>query len=739
MPIEFDRFRDNAHFNKFYGPDAASRSGNSTAPYTRGWTNRYGPPGVNEFIRSDYYDYLANPGVVDNTGILGQRRPFQTSYYAPWYGPVNNIYKVTISGIVNDGGNGSCIDCDDLNGEFYVNLTSQQPAVKDAFGILNEPSIGVSPTIRQARGHTWQGSIGRNREPPCGNIFSSGRIIESLGFNGITSSYDGRFNRLHLTLTQNPVDDEAGTGAIPSGGNVYLFAYFPGNADFRPGITFGSNNYGAAFIKDFGYIDNYDLEQAKHRPLMLEGSHTLTVYSGTVYANTDNPQTISGPNKTTYVFHASGDNTCNYYNATCSIEPYKTDYWDYRQTKTFFETPYGLPTTDGNAHFCSGNKVAHFLPSAFQVSLTGVTNNFINPLCVDCSGFFREPITLRRKNDTSTPNFRYEWVSTEVQSYISKYNICEYGCYDYNKNASFPGTPYFGLDNWQRARELPPQAYCHNKVRLDLIQSGVASTFNTPTSGYIVTAELSFFNGPVIGPKFTKEICVHPNCSYTLSSGYNPAVGLINCISDSLYQGGWVVDSGLRFVSNTIISPNDSGIYQNTSTAHLCNFMNASPNIITNTHYSDFRQVSTRSVPCIFNDEKKLPQTLTVNYASAEGQVTYIYNNSPIQLCTYDGAPGNGFIGSFIYFNGYNFLCPFFGLDAIRGGTLPPANVYQASPLPGGNIVIGPNVGSKTNAKVDYSTANWTTAISGTYTRGFFIIPFTITATLGDFVTIDYP
>lgn len=735
MPIEFDRIKDNTHFNKFYGTQAASRSGNSTAPYTLGWSNRYGPPGANERVYSDYYDYLANPGVVQNTGILGHKRPFQTTFYQPWYGPVNNIYKVSISGIANDGGPGSCIDCDKLNGDFYVNITSQQVPFINNFPTFIESHIGVSPTVHQSRGHLWQGSIGRNREPPCGNIFSSGRI--DILSDGITTSYDGRFNKLYMSLSQNPIDDGAGTGATPSGGNVYLFAYFPGNPDYRAGND-TVNNYGAAFVKDFGYIDIYDLELAKHRPLMLEGSHSLIPYSGTVYAGIDNPNTITGPPNTRYYFHASGDNTCNYTNALCTIEPYKESYWDYRQVKTFFETPYGLPTTDSQAHFCSGNQVAHFVPSAFRVNLSGVNANFTNNLCLDCNTYYKEPITLRR---STGGNFRYEWVSTEVQSYITKYNICEYGCYDYNKNASFPGFPYFGLDNWQRARDLPPQSYCHNKVTLDLIQSGTAPYFNIPSSGYRVTAELSFYNGPVVGPKFTKQICESPNCTYLLAiSGYNPAVGLINCLQDSLYSGGWIVDSGLSFISNSV-STIESGIYMNTSAAHLCNFTNATPIVVPNTHYSDFRDVSTRAVPCIFNTRKKIPQTLTMNYASADGQVTYIYNNSPLQLCTYDDAP-QGNYRPYIRFDGTNFLLPFLTLSDIAGGTLP-TTYYAFNGSPGGNIVIGPNVGSKTNARVDFDTANWTTAISGTYYKivgfGGILVPFTITATLGDFVTIDYP
>lgn len=807
MPIEFSRIKDNQHFNRFYGSEATARSGYSTAPYTLGWNNRYGPPGANERVNVDCYDISANPGNVINSGIEGSTSAAMhllNTPYAPWIGPTNNIYKITIAGIKNDTNplnSGACADCDRLNGTYYVNrsvesmgTTSYQEPPAGQFNnqSLSMPYLYLSNNGSFAArnlndGSLWYAPIAKETDidTPCGNQFNGYHNLLSVSQDrGYIYQPTSEF--VNLFLAQYPV----GTNSVGSRtGTVALYVSIGAAINQTPGINGYENyTYNAAFRKSFGQLNLHDVhdfpEDSKKRPLMLEGYHDLEPYTDSIPTTAFSFSLVRQTQP-----RNSGDNQCDWSTATCRVEPYKTTDWDYRQTRYYFENPYGLPVFLSPMASCNGygyryalapTGFLHYIPGAFQLSFEGITNRKTNPLCVDCSGYFHEPITLKATQISPLENLntgntgstvitqRYEWRGNDAEdlptfgtgaSYISKYNICEYGCYSYIKNRIGTGGQ-FGINNGNQAGLLLPgsgyESYCSQKIRLDIVTSGTAiATTGFRTMSSIAT--LSIMNGAVIGPTFTKVLCdnsTSTKCYQNTGSHFiNETDGLVNCLSSSTYDGGWVADTGLRFDRTNNVSSMESGVYYNTAVSHLCDFTNATPILTPNNSFSYQRQAN-RHNPCIVCTDKTFPNTLTVQYASISGSYTKIYTRNGNRCGFNDNPTLVNYPDTFIAdWESVGFGTPTNRLSfniplesTISGGSLAGGKTWTISGF-GANgglytHVIGPNIGTFTNQKLDCANGSWVVTSGVTGTNGpapLNTLPFTVTATVSDFLPITYP
>lgn len=781
MPIEFNRIQNSGYFNKYYG-NYTSVSGWSTAPYSQGWSNRFGPPFANERIDTDGYDVFANPGICIGSGINQGSVPSIVStdingkytfaqdfgYRTPWYGPVNNIYKITIAGITNGSNPGDCTDCSLLNGTYYVNTTDT--SIRGRMDGDPNGNTLVTPPVRINNhvGSTWSSPVSKNKDAPCGNKVYN---INTGGFDYAVFTYEATSEFINLALIQDqPYNGGGFTGSrFTTSGNVLLEVYIGKSlGDVRPTEFTQTDNYNAAFSKNFGPLNLTGGHQNDNRPLMLEGIHTLTPITGSGFYGT--------------LIRNSGDNQCNYLSATCTVEPYKTEDWDFRQTRHFFEEPYGLISYQNGAPMCSGisfpgslntNGYANLIPSAFYLAFSGITNKFTNQLCVPCDTYFSKPVTLKQSSATSqndgfaggnkVSTNRYEWAGNHnSSSYLTKYNICEYGAYDYILNSTSQSASIFNTGfipaNMNPTNPSGFISFGLNKIRFDVISSGYlvpAGGGLSAQSGYrdlSAWAVISIVNGPAVGPTFTKILCSDiTSCLKSGAEGSSYAAnqrhshsGILPCLSSDFWNGGWAVDSGIVMENGYGVSPSASSIYYSSSVAHLCDFTSSQPVIRTNTDFSRGLEPS-RQNPTIFCTNKQVPQTLTVNYTSISGSITYIYNKNGLNnswgdmnqtlLSTTQGV---------IYIDDTDKFKFRWNLNTnLIGGSLSGMfynGVFHNTPYPQ-DIILGTNIGSSGNRIMDCSTGNWSFACSGQYllSPGTNSIIFNITATLGDFVTVDYP
>lgn len=783
MPIEFNRIQNSGYFNKYYG-NYTSVSGWSTAPYSQGWSNRFGPTFANERIDADGYDYFANPGICIGSGIRQGTVPTSTDingkygfaqdfgYRTPWYGPVNNIYKITIAGITNGSAAGDCTDCNLLNGTFYVNTTDTY--INSAMSVDGQSNTLISPPVRINNhiGSTWTSPVSRNKDAPCGNkVFN----LYNGGFHYAVFGYEETSEFINLVLIQDHPYNGGGFTSWPvsSSGNVLLEVYIGPSLGGIGSVTIPQGTkYNAAFSRNFGPLNITGGHENDNRPLMLEGIHELAPITGSGFYGV--------------LIRNSGDNQCNYLSATCTVEPYKTQDWDFRQTRHFFEEPYGLIAYSNNASMCSGiafnsttlnifssyettDGYSNLVPSAFYLSFSGITNKFTNELCVPCDTYFSKPVTLKLNEATDgTVGFagdnvvstnRYEWAGNyNSSSYLTKYNICEYGAYDYIRTSTSQSASIFNTGFVSALNPTNPSGYISyglNKIRFDIVSSGYLVPYNgggLPASGYrdlSALARISIVNGPAVGPTYTKVLCsditscINGGSAGSYLNGRHSHSGILPCLSSDFWSGGWTINSGITMEYGYGVSPSASSIYYSSSVAHLCDFTSSQPIIRTNTDFSRGLQPSKQN-PTIFCTNKQVPQTLTVNYTSISGSTTYVYNKNGLANSWGEYAALASDTYGYIYVDNSNDFKFRWGIKTtLTGGTLTDTfenGVFYNTPYPQ-DFILGPNVGSSGNRKMDCSTGNWSFSGSGQYTKnpGSNTIIFNITATLGDFVTVDYP
>ena len=546
---------ESGNFNRVVEPPYPS--GASAIPYTFGWSNKYAPKPFGVRVRPDIYSsWSRNPKETVPSGtILNQ---------IDYYGPINSIYEVEISGV----GAGNCIDCDSVNGKYYLYSTHNYGS--------NDNTI-IPGTLY--RGVTWFGTA-------CSRI-------KPTNFCGI--------NDIRLTLGVN--NNRWGTATATSGElNLTLVLYrtnaFIKYASQSDGGLIASGNM--VFNKSFGYINSLRYEDRDNKPFMLEGEQRL---SGLVENYNCVWPNIGPPGQTTL-----NNFSCDLSNAIAIIRPFKQQFYDLGTSSLltgsgeFFPGAGNLvnntiPTQNNNyyqglsnthspfpacSNYYSGSTdhliTAHyrnagpsgyaykFRPLLYELSISGLSNNRVNNTCRTCDDFYKRKKNLISRDDNSSileyqdinfpvtdGNFLvshyYTWYSNSVLEQVggtdrvfpNYYNICDHGCNDvYNTSTRVDDFTQGLCNNFINLRIKTSGNYLSSPVMMEAMLmfggvyiSGVAGGITAASSPYALKRVICDDTGPV---KCTQAYRGPTLIIGTINSG---VMGLIDCFDSTIFDGYW--------------------------------------------------------------------------------------------------------------------------------------------------------------------------------------------------------
>jgi hypothetical protein len=604
---------ENDNINKIYG-DGPYPSGASIIPYTWGWSNKYAPRPYGLKVRSSYYSnwaqsYISNSSDRENGG---------SSRYGNYHsaGPVNAIYEVEISGITTTSG--GCVGAESLNKTYYVYLY---------------PDITLGSYLNNIAGNIddgeniWYGKACSLTEPI--NLCNINTLSLTLG-------------AYRYSLLNN--DNLPGLS-----GNVELILrlYYNGHTLINQYSTMGE----LRFKKSYGYMQQTESQYNTLKPNMMEGDIVLQPDTvGTEFLSASPPINIGSQFFGSTV--TSGDFGVNLTNAIAIIRPYKTSFFDVKNSNINFSDNDDFPlhhtnvdgfsTNLGRGYWNANNLtnqniyaaknllqstlgdttfgkligtdlsiasgLYHHIPQTFRLSFSNVTNSGTRGNCVPCNQFYS---AFKNLNIYNIDNglLMYNWVgATQIDSSFTNkysspfrdlnyYNICSNGCNNrllYNIGATtFATRNVYGI--------------CNNILQFSIEASDSGTNayvhfLSSPYSGAVVQTYVS-------SKRFKKVLCEQngatPCWDYVATPYSSGKYGLIDFWSNDTWVSGWTLET---FNKQTLFpafnyTPPEMDVLQ------YCDFSNA--DVILTPHTNP-------GLPCAFTNcticgDYEVPQTATID------------------------------------------------------------------------------------------------------------------------------
>jgi hypothetical protein len=303
----FYQIENSENINKIYTPPYPSGAG--TIPYNWGWVNKYGPRPTTIPVRPSQYSYYANPNITHLLPHINSNTIDRN--YA---GAVNSIYEVEISGIGNLSG--GCISTSGLNRKFLVYLPYYD------------------------NDNNTTGGIGYN-------TYWFGRTCDRAKIVNLCN-----IDTLRLGLELGDDRNRTQSSGILA---LNLLMYY---ANSSSSIT---NVSGAIeFRKTFGYTEIFNSGYQPIKPHMMDGEiQLIPTNNGIGFTATAYDEIINGGFPGTFPFTldtTSGNYKVDLSNAGATIRPYKSNFYDIKNTDFNFYSGqwfpmFADPLNFGNANF----------------------------------------------------------------------------------------------------------------------------------------------------------------------------------------------------------------------------------------------------------------------------------------------------------------------------------------------------------------------------------------------------
>lgn len=669
---QYEQILNNDNYNRFYGLEGISSdalpSGYGAIPYSNSFARNkitpypWGPrlPAVfsilanggfnytQDTLNTNIYNNAARGTNFTNSSIYGSlffnfgdlslnMNPYN-------FGPVNQAYIVSVTGIVNANFNNNpkaCKYCTDLNKDYKVWM--QRTSYSDIFGSFPDNSL--------------QGNVSWNpTNYPCNrDIYPRGFPCGSYG-----ESNPGTMPHLQLVLLHTP--SMSGVNYIASTGNIALLFYLKDSIGSIDAGTLSTSSP-FFFIKDFGNFDIYKNPSwnYQNKPNMMDDAgYSLSPSIDDIYYSSR----IAGQKLIDTSGNYNTYGTCDYSNATCIVKPYKTN--------PFFSPKEALPNFVDRKLDTLEKKDSSFLgsftnfyrenmlPNSYTVKEFGsVTNNIQDINCADCSGYYAQERTLKISNvyynypynnygsgfyndiisdnrprtsasgysvtnyiswGTSFDVFREKFITQNTaKNFLPNLtNICEFGCDESNIN----GNP-----------NITRNKYCNNTIKMDLVHkyyttndiSGIMDGVFGWLDSYIYLGQTVVNNSTtdlsIYSPyRWKKRICddrtsTPRNCTDYKKIGSTSYYSGFLDMNTPLFSGGWTYEN---WTTEPYYTSTNSYTYikEIVDVSGLCNFINSDPIISIEKDFNRYSCIGKTSCNICYN--LQIPTTATIQLDSSD-------------------------------------------------------------------------------------------------------------------------